>query len=301
VDKLDNLNEPGKSVMKLAKKPELVVISNALARGFWKYKSTWEGRIVALVASKVQPSDEDFREYRIPISELGLDMQHFSGDQYRQIREALFRLRKEDVLIEGEGRNFRAYGIFSLVGYENGYLIAKFDPDLKPHFLKLRANFTTYQLNEYFGLRSTYSQKMFNYLKSWASLGTVTVNLEDLQQLLGTADSLKQFGQFRRAILEQAYADINAKTTISFTWEAIKKKNKVTGVIFKITRQTLRDKEVDPLAKHKSLQKRSNTCYEANRKHQTACSPNRKLEKCRFCLTRGRMAGQSLLEKREDL
>ena len=117
----------------------IVKKSNAIARAKWQPESIWEPRIVALVASKVQENDEDFQTYRIPVAELtGLSDEKLQGKQYHDIKRSILHLRKAEIYIEGnKPRNFRSYGIFSMTGYEDGYMLARFDPDMKPHFLNL--------------------------------------------------------------------------------------------------------------------------------------------------------------------
>ena len=147
---------------------ELVKKSNAITRAQWQPESIWEPRIVALVASKVRTDDEDFFTYKIPVTELtGVSEQNLRGNQYREIAKSIEHLGKAIIRIQGnKPRNFRQYNIFSMCGYEDGYLIARFDPDLKPHFLGLKEKFTEYSLMQLLLLPSTYSQRLFEILKS---------------------------------------------------------------------------------------------------------------------------------------
>jgi plasmid replication initiation protein len=205
---------------------EIVKKSNAIARAKWQPESKWEPRIVALVASKVREDDEDFLTYRIPVKELtGVSDEKLSGEQYREIAESITRLGKSTIRIAGKNpRNFIQYTIFAKCGYEDGYLIAGFHPDLKPHFLHLKSKFTEYGLIQYLSLPSIYSQRIFEFLKSWSSEQEITVNVVELHELLNSPGSfIKDFRQFRTRVLEKAHKDITGKTTLRYEWEAIKK------------------------------------------------------------------------------
>lgn len=214
---------------------ELVKKSNAIARARWQPESIWEPRIVALVASKVRESDEDFQTYRIPVAELiGLSDENLSGKQYQDISRSIAHLGKATIRIEGtKPRNFRQYNIFAMCGYEDGYLIAGFHPDLKPHFLNLKAQFTAYNLFEYLTLPSAYSQRIFEFLKSWANAPEVVVSVAELHEVLNTPKSFrKDFRQFRTRVIEKAHKDIHEKTKLHFEWEPVKAGRSVEAIRF---------------------------------------------------------------------
>ena len=216
---------------------EIVKKSNAIARARWQPESIWEPRIVALVASKVRVTDEDFLTYRIPVAELaGVSDENLRGNQYQEIRKSIEHLGKATIRIEGnKPRNFRQYNIFSMCGYEDGYLIARFDPDLKPHFLGLGEKFTEYSLMQYLMLPSGYSQQIFEFLKSWANVksGEALVSVAELHELLNTPESFrKDFRQFRVYVLEKAHKDIQKHTTLRFEWQPLKTGRSVVKILF---------------------------------------------------------------------
>lgn len=233
---------------------EIVKKSNAIARARWQPGSIWEPRIVALVASKVRETDEDFFEYKIPVAELaGFSDEKLSGKQYQDIARSIEHLGKATIRIEGKKpRNFRQYNIFSMCGYEDGYLVARFDPDLKPHFLNLKAQFTAYNLFEYLNLPSSYSQRVFEILKSWSNVPEIVLSLAELHDILNTPESFrKDFRQFRTRVVEKAHKDILTHTSLYFEWEPIKKGRSVISVRFvfskrksiSITEQKMNDKK----------------------------------------------------------
>lgn len=216
---------------------EIVKKSNAIARARWQPESIWEPRIVALVASKVRVTDEDFLTYRIPVAELaGVPDENLRGNQYQEIRKSIEHLGKATIRIEGnKPRNFRQYNIFSMCGYEDGYLIAGFHPDLKPHFLGLGEKFTEYSLMQYLMLPSGYSQQIFEFLKSWANVksGEVLISVAELHEILNTPESMRaDFRQFRTRVLEKAHKDIQEKTSLRFEWQPVKAGRSVVKILF---------------------------------------------------------------------
>lgn len=219
---------------------EVVKKSNAIARAQWQPQSVWEPRIVALVASKVRTDDEDFFTYKIPVSELtGVSDENLRGNQYREIAQSIAHLGKATIRIQGNNpRNFRQYNIFSMCGYENGYLIARFDPDLKPHFLGLQEKFTEYNLMQFLLLPSTYSQRIFEYLKSWDDKPELEISLLEFHKMLNTPESYrKNFKELRRWVLEKSHKDISKHTNLYYEWEPIKKGRSVEKIRFIFTKK----------------------------------------------------------------
>ena len=236
----------------------IVKKSNAIARAQWQPQSIWEPRIVALVASKVRESDEDFQTYRIPVTELtGMSDEDLRGNQYRDIERSIAHLGKATIRIEGKKpRSFRQYGIFSMCGYEDGCLIARFDPDLKPHFLNLKAQFTAYNLFEYLTLPSTYSQRIFEFLKSWANVPEVIISVVELNEMLNTPPSFrKDFKAFRIRVLEKSHKDIHEKTSLRFEWEPIKVGKSVEKIRFIFGDRRALSEKVKEDAKEKKRQR----------------------------------------------
>lgn len=235
---------------------ELVKKSNALPRGKWQPKSIWESRIIALVASKVHDEDKDFCEYRIPVSELtGVMDENLSGAQYAEIARGIRNLGTAVMHVQGENpRNFLQYFIFATVGYEDGEIIAKLHPDLRTHFLMLKEQFTVYSLFEFLMLPSTYSQSLFEFLKSWANCPEITITIAELHTMLDTPDSLRaNFKDFRRRVLEQAHKDINTKTSLHFSWESIWQGRGVGSVRFVFQPSPLADNKDELFSKQQEL------------------------------------------------
>jgi plasmid replication initiation protein len=110
---------------------------------------------------------------------------------------------------------------------------ARFDPSLKSHYLELKEQFTQYSLFEFLLLPSTYSQRMFEILKSWADQPEVVLPIEGLYQQLDVPESHRaDFAAFRRRVLEKAQKDIHKHTALRFEWEAVKNGRSVAGIRF---------------------------------------------------------------------
>lgn len=208
----------------------LVKMHNTLARATWPDGGQYDLDIVMHIASKIRMGDEDFKTYRFPVSELGYGKK-LDGRTYQIMKEALERLAKSSIKVEGENGSFYFYSLFSMAGYENGTIVARFDPEMKPFFLHLTQHFTSFELFELRMLPSGYSKRLFLLLKSFASLTETTIPLAVLHEKLLTPESFKgDFAQLRRWVLDKARKDL--KHILPFDWEPVKKGRTVIAVRF---------------------------------------------------------------------
>ncbi len=250
-----------------------VTKSNAMVRGKWSPESVLDARIVALVASKVSSQDTDFHRYSISLAELGAD-KNLSGKQYTEIKQSIKRLAKSVIEIKGEKRNFQMYTIFAACGYKDGQLFAEFHPDLKPHFLQLKEQFTSYNLYDFLSLPSTYSQQLFEILKSWSGLEKTVLSVKELHELLSTPRHMqKDFKDFRVRVLNKALEDITSNTDFRFEWRAIKKGRSIDSIEFVFSPHLIK---VVAREKRNAKQEKQNRINNKNAKAAFACAKNKK-------------------------
>jgi hypothetical protein len=287
--------------MARARKPrnEIVKKSNALIRAHWTIESVLEPRIVAILASKVHVKDEDLKVYEVPVSEvLGAK---YGGHDVRELEAVVERIMGRVLTIQESPTRRVRYNVFSkcVIDTKKSVLELEFHADLKPHYLQLKEKFTQYSLAEFMSLPSTYSQRLYEFLKSWCDKPEVVAELAGLHDMLDTPKSFRaDFKAFRLRVLEQAHKDIVDRegSSLWFDWEPIKggKGKKVTAVRFVFSESKAQEliknqPPPDELFVHQQLQRQSNTCFERLKKRGQSCTPNFKNEKCRFCTTRGRM------------
>jgi plasmid replication initiation protein len=179
-------------------------------------------RILACLASTIRDDDVNFRELSIPAKAV---LEHTGGSDYKALKMACTKLLScilEKKLNDRGG--FQKYTLFSTIGYKDGVIFAKFHPDLRPFFLGLKSHFTKYDLKEFLKLPSIYSQKLFEYLKSWDDCVERIEDIETICVMLGAPESFRcNFKDFRRRVLDKAHQDILNLTSLHYEWEAIKK------------------------------------------------------------------------------
>lgn len=273
---------------------EIVKKSNALCRARWEVDSLYEPRLVALTASKVKRSDLDFQEYEIPLQDIIGDAR--GGKTYKIVESIIDNLMSKVITIrDGNSSSFAKYNIFSKCAYnsEKNVVVARFDPDLKPHFLGLKEKFTEYNLLEFLKLPSIYSQRLYEILKSWDDVDHVTIPINDLHEMLSTPSSMrKTFGEFRRRVLDKAYNDIKNRTELKYVWVPIKSGRNIVAINFSFSISSI---EEEHEKNEKQKRERSNlafkeaiNCWQTNK--ENCDNFNQKKEKCSLC--------QRLLQKK---
>lgn len=256
--------------------------SNALARASWSVKSVYEPRLVALVASRVRVDDQDFQDYEIPLSEL---LGGAVDGRTRQLVAEVIEGLLGRILTLPRPNGWAKCNVFSWCEYDSkaGCIRARFDPGLKEHYLNLQSHFTQYSLMEFLLLPSTYSQRLFEVLKSWSSLPEAVIDLPDLFQMLDAPSSLQRYPDFRRYVLEKAHKDISTKTGLRYDWEPIKKGRAVASIRFTFgtkSSQTSEKKNQAKKSKDNELLKKAVACFQ---KTFGKCTPNSG-RKCEICL-----------------
>lgn len=198
-------------------------------------------RILACLVACIRADDKNCTQtYKISVSSILPE-----GEKHTAIysigKEAVDNLAQarftfEDII----NKTYSAKPFFQDITYKDGYISAIFNQLLSDMLFKLKQFFTTYNLVEYIRLKSVYSMKLFEILKSYESLGEVTISMTDLHEWLDTPKACKaDFRQFRIYVLEKAHKDIHEKTEFRFEWQAIKAGRSVEAIKFSFGRKKL--------------------------------------------------------------
>src|SRR5574344_1571234 len=134
---------------------DIVKADNALFRSRSRLKDLLSGRIFMAFASLVDENDVaengNFLEYNIPASSV-LD-NNMGGDNYKQLRDAAYKLIDQKIERRTGKNSFKLYTLFSTIEYKDGVITGEFHKDLKPFFINAIGYFTRLSLKEYLHLQ----------------------------------------------------------------------------------------------------------------------------------------------------
>ena len=195
-----------------------------------------EQRLILTMISRIQPDDEDFKEYRINVREftefLGID----KNSAYREFDKITTTIMTR-VLIFEEFDGPLKVGWVSSAKYlrQEGAVLLCFDPKLKPYLLQLKGNFTCSRLDMLLNFKSQYTMRIYNLLKQYEGLGERQIEVDFLREILGLRENqYKRYNDFKKDILISTQKELAKKSDIYFEFDEIKYGHRVGAIHFRI-------------------------------------------------------------------
>jgi len=106
-------------------------------------------------------------------------------------------------------------------------------PEIVPHLLGIKRQFTSYQLQQANSLRSIYSWRLLELLMRFKSTGTSEYSIEDFcTSMEATEKQRKNFAFIRRRIIEPAVKELTEKDGWIIRWQPIKAGRRVKALRF---------------------------------------------------------------------
>lgn len=281
---------------------EIVKKSNQLVRSRLRF-DVLTAKVFTAMITQIRDTDPSDKVYSLSVRSLFPVDEQLSGSLYKYIDERLINIMSNYIEIPRQDEPqtkdepiIDRYSIFSKCTYIplKGVIEARFDPDLKPHLRVLAEGyFTSFKLFHYLMLSSTYAQRLFEILSSYAkSFSSKIITLEELHFMLGTPSSLqKRYPDFRRKVLELAHKEISEKTDLEYTWEPVKKKRAIHSINFIFTSKAQAEYEKREEAKERARLNKyvqlAHNCFKNIGKENFVDGkcPNEKKQtlKCRYC------------------
>jgi plasmid replication initiation protein len=218
-----------------------VVKSNYLIQKTRYDLSLQEQKLVLHLIQMIEPNDEEFKKYRFSVQEYcdvcGIDRNN--GGNYIKIKKSLKSLRDKSFWMELEDESEVLMSWVSKVRVypSKGVIDVELDSDLKPYLLQLKAFFTKYNYLYVMTMRSQYSIRLYELLKSYENIGAsgIAFEVDELRKTLAIPDdTLARWVDFKRFVIEQAVKEINHLTDITVRYNPIKKGRSVFEVQFNI-------------------------------------------------------------------
>ena len=225
-----------------------IVKSNEIIQKARFKLSMQEQKIILYLISKIKPTDKEFESYTFSVIEFcqicGIDSD--SGTNYSNLKSTIKSLADKSLWVTLEkGTQTLLRWIEKAKIIENsGIVEIRLDDDMKPYLLKLKNNFTQYELLYTLAMKSQYSIRLYEILKSYEYKKNIIYEIESLKQIL-LAEKYKLFGDFKRRVIDIAITEINSLSDISIKYELIKEGRKYVKIRFMIKLKEDLDERLD--------------------------------------------------------
>lgn len=196
-----------------------------------------ELKTLAYILSMVKPTDKPQTIYAFSIKDYckTCGINDTSGNNYEMVKKNLKKLRDTSFFLMQEDGTETTIGWLAKawINPGSGKVKVRFDEDLEQYIIGLVNNYTQYELLCTLPMRSQYSYRMYELLKSYAFTQTHTFQIDELKKLVNAAKYIN-FKDFRKKVLEISIKEINLYTDIDVSYEPIYKGRKVVKVKFLI-------------------------------------------------------------------
>ena len=227
------MNAEGKSLV--------VRQANELIEASYKIASIGEGRLMRMLIAQISPTDEDFKTYRISVSDFARFFNLTSKRVNEQVEKSARALRDREILIRN-GKSWFSTGWLSHAEYihGSGYVEVSFHARLKPYLLGLKSYFTQYELEDLIKFKSGYAIRLFELLKKEQFKANEKgcferrFGYEELRAILGVEKTdYVLFADFRINVVQTATDEINANSDLNVRTEYEKTGRKVSHIVFR--------------------------------------------------------------------
>lgn len=210
--------------LSLVLQDDLIVKSNRFVSAKYDW-STLEHRVVAMMVAQLRKEDGSFGVQRLRVKDI-IEMSGASSkDIYNRVEEICSKLLAQKIEVrsvtEDGRREYEGYNLMSSCKYVegSGFILAKFNDDMKPFLLELKRRFTMYRLQFVMQLRSQYSIRVYELLKMREDLRFVRLTIEELREILCLEHKYtRSFSSLRTNVLERAREELREKCDIYFTY-----------------------------------------------------------------------------------
>jgi plasmid replication initiation protein len=216
-------------------KKDIVIIrkSNDLIEA--RYKMTmWEMRVWDKFLSILRKEREIKDEYRITISEIigNYELQD-DNRAFQRIVQAAHALQdrsiSESSISRDEFRHFRSHIFASIetVVTRDGesYILFEVPKKIKPILAATNERYKDFVLENFIGISSFYSKRIYELLKQYEKIGERTFTIDNLRNVLAIEENEYQlYGNFKKRVVDKAQEDLLRCTDIRFTYEELKKR-----------------------------------------------------------------------------
>ena len=217
---------------------QYVAMGNELIQKKRYNLSLLEQKLVLFMVSKITPYDAPGTDYIFSYNEFEAvcNLNKDGGKTKKSVYEMLRELSTHPLEVQLTEHQTLITHWFNNAVFDDktGTVKLDFSKYLVPYLYNLQTLYTQFCLENVLAMKSKYSVRLYEYLKSIKNLGFKhLITLDELKSRMG-AEKYNTFKDFRVWALEPAIEEINKYTDLEVSYEAWKNGKKVSSIEFKI-------------------------------------------------------------------
>lgn len=233
---------------------QLVVKSNELIQRACYSLSVQQQRVILYLIAHIKPTDTELHAEVYDLRELcdvcGIS---YNPNNLQYFKNCIAEIDKDTWYVKVPGnpkQNKRLRWLHDnlILDTGNSTITIGLNPTLRDYLIELRNNFTAYELDNILAMKSKYSIRLYELLKSYAYLKTIQVDLSDLKELLllrytDSKGNVKEsqydrWQNFKDRVLEPALREISEYTDLTITYTTTRRGRKIHALEFTIKVKT---------------------------------------------------------------
>lgn len=169
-----------------------------------------------------------------------------SNDNYSRVKEALKNLRLRSFEWDNGEVEFSENWEWLEVGFidwskwnKKGTVEVQISKKILPFYVELTKNYTEYSLLVAMGLKSKWSQRMYELCAQWRSAGGFKIRIDDLRRMFMLEDEYDRYASLKKFVLNVAHNEIKTlydkgECDLYFNYSELKSGRAVETLSFKI-------------------------------------------------------------------
>ena len=215
----------------------VVVKSNDLIQNSRYNLSLQEQKIILYCISRLKPTDTTIQEQEFDLKELcdicGIE---YLGQNYKNFKSSIKKLADSSFWIQENGDDILCRWIESVRIQNKTKIYIKLSENLTPYLLGLLGKFTAYELGYTLVMKSKYSIRLYELLKSYSQRRKTIINLDNLKIKLQTAE-YTVYNNFKVRVLDKAIEEINQYTDLIVSYTPIRESRKIVALEFTLDKK----------------------------------------------------------------
>lgn len=200
-------------------------------------------KLLYIAISQCKIKDNEFYEYSIKVSDFSKMMKIDSSNVYKEADKITDELMRGFVKIVEKGKKkYKKYSLFSFCECDNAEIKFKLNDDMTDFLLALKGNFSKPLLDDFLCMKSKYSMAVWHLMQLKMNSEKPFINgepkefdlmLDELREVTGTQNKLKQISQFKERVLDEAIKEIYENCYVNIEYSNIKEGRIIIGFHFK--------------------------------------------------------------------